>query len=384
MEEEVLFTITKEHLDTGLRGFPVGYCTTSHVDPQKGLFYRGTSILKLSTWEPVKVIYLLYYGKEGTHSEITAFEKELIKRAHLEEKVIRYILALPKEGHPMDLFASAIQIVGMFEKNLDYRENSLTLIATLPHIAALVINHHGGFGKTPPSQPELGYMENFVRLLTIPSSDKLIQVMRLFNILHYDHGGGNLSTFVGKAVGSGLQHMYGAISAAMNALAGPKHGRANQDCLEFVEMALSDLGEKATIVEVEKYIRKRLNDNKLIFGFGHAVLRVEDPRATIFYDYAKKYFPTHPLVSIALHLRTAGEKVLAENPKVSDPHANIDAISGTVLAAAGFHYPEYFTLLFGLARAVGIAIQIVYDRLEAREGKGTPIVRPKYLYKAAK
>jgi citrate synthase len=101
----------------------------------------------------------------------------------------------------------------------------------------------------------------------------------------------------------------------------------------------------------------------------------------VFYDYAKKHFPNHPLVKIALLLRTEGSKVLSENPKISDPYPNVDAMSGTVLTAAGFGYPEYFTLLFGLARSVGIAMQIVYERLEARGGKGTPIVRPKYLYK---
>lgn len=108
---------------------------------------------------------------------------------------------------------------------------------------------------------------------------------------------------------------------------------------------------------------------------------MEDPRATVQYEFVKKYYSNHPLVKIALLLRTAGSKILSENPKISDPHANVDAISGTLLTASGFPYPEYFTVLFGLSRSVGIGIQIVYERLEARDGKGTPIIRPKYLYK---
>ena len=80
-------------------------------------------------------------------------------------------------------------------------------------------------------------------------------------------------------------------------------------------------------------------------------------------------------------LREVAPKVLGENPKISDPYANVDAISGILLTAAGFPYKEYFTLLFGLSRVVGIAIQIVYERCEARGGKGTPIIRPKYIYK---
>jgi len=72
--------------------------------------------------------------------------------------------------------------------------------------------------------------------------------------------------------------------------------------------------------------------------------------------------------------------VLSENPKISNPYPNVDAISGSLLTAAGFPHADYYTVLFGLSRVVGIAVQIVYERCEAREGKGTPIVRPKYFY----
>ena len=189
------------------------------------------------------------------------------------------------------------------------------------------------------------------------------------------------STFVGKAVASSLEDMYGSISAAMCALAGSRHGRANQDSLELAEQILKELGPEVTAEQLEAWLRKRIADNKLIFGFGHAVLRVEDPRATVLYAKAQKKYPNHPLVKIAGLLRQVGPKILKENPKIADPYSNVDAISGVLLAAAGFPYPEYFTVLFGLARVVGIAIQIVYERCEARGGKGTPIVRPKYLFK---
>jgi len=384
MREGVLFEITKDQLDTGLRGVPVGYCVTSAVDPVKGLTYVGRPIAELANFEPVEIIYLLYYGEMGTNEQVKKFEQELKKRAPLLPETVRHIEMLPKQGHPMDVFSAALLVVGMFEGTDDYREDCLNAIAKLPQIAAVVINSHAGWGLTPPPKPELGYMENFVHMLKFPGERKgqLTEVMRLFDITHFDHSGGNLSTFIGKAVSSGLEHMWGSLSAAMLALAGPRHGRANQDCLEFVYGVLESVGKDAKPSDIEELIRKKLNNNELVFGFGHAVLRVEDPRATIFYDYAKKHFPHEPLVKIAEMLRTEGSKVLKENPKVSDPYPNIDAISGTVLTAAGFPYPEYFTVLFGLSRCVGIAIQIVYDRLEAREGKGTPIIRPKYLYKS--
>ena len=381
--QEVLFQITKEHLDTGLRGFPVGHCPTSYVDAQKGLFYIGKPIAELAHLQPQQVIYLLYHGKEGTAHEISSFFGDLKKRAKCSREVIKHIQSLPRKGHPMKLFSSALLILGMIEGTGNYREDCLNLIAKLPHLVAALINYHAGWGDTHDPHPELGYIEDFTHMLKVPHAHRedLTRAFKLFSILHYDHGGGNLSTFVGKAVASSLEDMYGSICAAMCALAGPRHGKANQDCLEFVKEVLKEVGENATAEQIEALLRHRLANHQLVFGFGHAVLRVEDARATVQYDYVKKHYPLHPLVRIALLLRSEGTKVLSENPKIADPHPNVDAISGTMLAVSGFDYPEYFTVLFGMARAIGIGIQIVYERLEARGGKGTPIVRPKYFYK---
>lgn len=383
MSDEVLFEITKDKLETGMRGYPVGYCTTSFVDAQKGLFYLEKPIASLAYLDPVQVIYLLYHGKEGTASEVGEFSKRLKEHCICKKEVIDAVEKLPREGHPMKLFCAALLILGMIEGVGDYEEDCFHLIAKIPHLTAAVINYHAGWGSTPDPRPELGYMDNFAQMLKVPGGDlaELTRAFNLFSILHFDHGGGNLSTFVGKAVASGLEDMYGSICSAMCALAGPRHGKANQDCLEFVLEVLGEVGEKATAAEVETLIRTRLENNQLVFGFGHAVLRVEDPRATVQYDFVKKHYPDHPLVKIALLLRSEGSKVLSENPKITDPHPNVDAISGTLLTAAGFGYAEYYTILFGMSRTVGIAIQIVYERLMARGGKGTPIIRPKYLFK---
>lgn len=383
MDQKPLYIVTQEDLETGLRGIPVGYCVTSEVDPIQGLTYVEEPIRNLCDQNPMEVIYLLYHGRRGSREEVSSFEKSLHEKAHCSQEVLEAIAHLPKKGHPMDHFSAALLLLGMDQPSYDYRNDCLNVIAKLPILVAAVINHHAGWKKEFVSRPELGYIENFVQMLNMPGpkTDCLVDVMRLFNVLHYDHCGGNLSVFVGKSVASGLEHMYGSLSAAINALAGPRHGRANQDCLEFVQVVLNELGENAKPADVERLIRKRLEEKKLIFGFGHAVLKVEDPRATICYDYCEKHFKDHPLVKTALLLRTEGSKVLKENPKISDPYPNVDAITGAMLVAAGFPYPEYFTLLFGLSRMVGIAIQIVYERLEARGGKGTPIVRPNYIYK---
>ena len=383
VNSEVLFQIKKEDLETGLRGFPVGYCPTSTVNPTKGLFYGDRPISEVAAWVPERVIHLLYTGKDGSEQEVDAFTHNLRERSKCSSELGNGIKKLPRKGHPMKLFCAALLVAGMVEGKNDYREDCLDLIAKIPEIAALVINYHAGWGGIVPSRPDLGYMENFTQMLNAPNGnlEQLTKTFKLFNILHYDHGGGNLSTFVGKAVASGLEDMYGSISASMCALAGPRHGRANQDGLEFLQSLIDILGSDTTPEKLEAELRRRLALNQLIFGFGHAVLKVEDPRASLFYEKAQRKFSDHPMVKMALLLRQVAPKILQENPKIADPYSNVDAISGVVLTASGFPYPEYFTVLFGLSRVVGIAIQIVYERCEARGGKGLPIVRPKYLFR---
>lgn len=379
---DVLFTIKKENLETGLRGVPVGYCTTSSVNATKGLFYHDKPVSAMSSHTPEQVIYFLFHGKEGSNQEIAHFAAELEKRSICSPEVFKHIQQLPKEGDPMKLFCSALLIAGMVEGTGNYREDCLNIIAKIPSITACVINYHAGW-KQGAQQPKLGYIENFLHMLGVQNVDRdhLLKVLKLFSILHFDHGGGNLSTFIGKAVASSLEDMYGSMCAAMCALAGPRHGRANRDSLELVEEIVNSIGDDASEERLEAWLRERIASGKLVFGFGHAVLRVEDPRATIFYEKAQMYFPNHPLVKISTKLRTVGSKILKENPKIADPYPNVDAVSGVLLAASGFNYPEYFTVLFGMARVVGIALQIVYERCEARGGKGTPIIRPSYIYK---
>ena len=380
-----LLMITKEHLETGLRGYPVGYCTTSSVDSERGLFYRGHPVTEMVEWDPIEVIYFLYHGAVPTDRELKKFTNEINSRSRCSEELLQAIEALPGEGEPMKLLSSALLLCGMVEGRNDYEEDCLNVVAKIPILTAAVINHHAGWGGIAPSDPQRGYMDNFAQMLNVPGANvtELARVFKLFNVLHYDHGGGNLSCFIGKGVASGLEDMYGALTASMCALSGPRHGKANQDSLLFVQRCLDAVGPEATGDQVEAYVRDCLSNQQLVYGFGHAVLRVEDPRATIFYDIAETYYPYHPLVKMALLLRERAPQVLSERAKISNPFPNVDAISGVVLSAAGFPYPQYFTVLFGLARCVGVARQIVYERLEARDGKGTPIIRPKYFFKSA-
>ncbi len=389
-EKPVLFSITEDTLETGLRGYPIGYCTTSSVDPTKGLHYRGVSISSLYNKSPEELMYLLFYGKIPSEKELQDFSQELLTRAFLDKDFFSRLQGFPVDSQPMKVFSSALLLAGSLYGTNDWKEDALNIIAKVPLIAGGVIRYLKG--KThnllwPVSQAarKSTWTERLVEALgpeIIPTSlyKGLEEALRLFMVLHMDHGGGNLSTFVGKAIASGLEDMYGSLAGAMLALEGPRHGRANQDCLDFLEKLIQDYGVSLTPAELETILRELIAKGELIYGYGHAVLRVEDARATVFYDLAQKQYAHHPIVQLALLLRDVAPKILSENPKISDPYPNVDAISGPVLVAAGFQYADCMPVLFGCSRIIGIARQIVYERIEARNGKGTPIVRPKYLY----
>jgi citrate synthase len=383
---DVLFTVTEDTLETGLRGVPVGYCTTSKVDPQKGLHYVGLPIHELSDKDPEEVIFLLVFKRfPRDAAELKEFTDDLKSRWHCRERVWATMRALPTTGHPMKWFIHVLNALGMETGSTgDYREDALNIIANLPLAVAGLFRLRAGWGEPIAPNPELGYIENFVHMLGVPGLDEagtatLTRLMRVFEILHLDHGGGNLSTFSGKAVASGAADMYESLVGAMAALAGPKHGKANQECLEFVNQCLKEVDE-LTEEGVAKMVRQRLNNKQLIFGFGHAVLRVEDPRATVFCDLGDELCPETDTFKMVQLLRKVVPGILMENPKISNPYPNVDLASGSLLTSCGLTDPEYYTVLFGMSRCVGIAIQIVYERQEARLGKGTPIIRPKYIY----
>jgi citrate synthase len=380
-DSEVLFTITKEHLDTGLRGFPVGTCPNSHVDPMKGLFYGGYPIPALAEKAPEEVIYLLIKREMPTAAQLEAFKKDLAANSKLNPGVIEHLRSLPRHGHPMKWFLAAINVMGMYEGTGDYAKDCINVIAQLPEAVAAIFRIRSGWGDPIPSRPELGYMENFVHMLGAPGAKpELVHIMRVFDILHFDHGGGNLSTFVGKAIASGHEDMYGSLVGAMAALAGPLHGMANQECLRFLKEIAKDVKDPSDEKALAEYVENLLGKGGVLYGFGHAVLRVEDPRATVQYALGEQIAPKDPLFRLAVNLRKVGSEALKKRPKVADPHPNVDAVSGCLLSAVGLTDENYYTVLFGMARCVGIAAQIVYERKEARGGKGTPIVRPKYLY----
>lgn len=376
--KKVLFEITEEHLDTGLRGFPVGTCRTSSVDPMEGVHYVGYPVEDLAYIDPEAACYLVLNKELPNAEQLTAFKADMARRAKMPAGLHAFLGSLPKQGHPMEWLMAGITWLGMTGKTnpQDVREDSLNLMARMPELVANVFRIREGWGPPIESKPELGLCENFVHCMGMPGADpaKLAELIRIFYVLHLDHGGGNLSTFVGKAVASGLADVYASNVAAMGGLYGARHGRANQDCLEFVKKVGTPDKEK-----IEAFVRNELANGGLIFGFGHAVLRAEDPRARVQYALGEKLCPNDVLFQTAKNMREVAVRVLKENPKVANPYPNVDAVSGTLLNATGFTDPEYYTVLFGFSRVSGIAAQIIDERLVVRNGKGVAIYRCKYI-----
>lgn len=376
-QDEPMFTVHSSHLNTGLRGVPVGTCRTSFVTPTEGVHYCGYPIAELAHFSPEDIVFLLFNKELPTPEQSAAFKAELSARGRVPDSVAAVFHTLPRDGHPMDWLSIGIHTLGMMETTGDWKEDALNLIARMPRMMGLMFRIREGRGENIPDDDlELNMVQRFVRTLEMDGvDDELMEkILATYLVLHMDHGGGNLSTFTGKAIASGHATVYASIAGAMNALSGPLHGRANQSCLEFVlRIGTSDPDE------VEAFVRGELAAKRPVFGFGHAVLRAEDPRATVQFALGERLCPDDENFKIIRTLREVAPRVLSENKKISNPNANVDIASGALLHHVGFKDPTYYTTFFGWARVAGIGAQIIDERTVMRSGKGTPIYRPKYI-----
>lgn len=378
--DESLLNLTTAHLNTGLRGVPVGTCRTSFVTPDEGVHYCGYPISELAMMSPEDVVFLLFHKELPTLEQSVDFREELQTRGVIPEGLEQVLATLPRDGHPMDWLSIGIHTLGMLGGQDDWREDALNLIARMPRLMGLIFRYREGRTDDIPSDDlSLPLVGRFTNTLDLNGIDNAVmnRVLSTYLVLHMDHGGGNLSTFAGKAVASGHATVYSSMAGAMNALSGPLHGRANQSCFEFVKrIGTSDPAE------VERFVRGELEAKRPVFGFGHAVLRTEDPRAAAQFDLGQEICPDDEYYRTIKVLREVAPMVLSENPKIQNPNANVDIASGALLNFVGLRNPEYYTTFFGWARVAGIGAQIVDERTVMRNGKGIPIYRPKYIAEA--
>ncbi|XP_071690009.1 citrate synthase, mitochondrial-like [Rutidosis leptorrhynchoides] len=390
-----LGNITVDMVLGGMRGMTGLLWETSLLDADEGIRFRGLSIPECQKvlpgakpgGEPLPegLLWLLLTGKVPTKEQVDALSKELRSRATIPEYVYKAIDALPVTAHPMTQFTTgvmALQVESEFSKAYEKGihkskyweptyEDSLSLIAQVPAVAAYIYRRIYKNGERIPADESLDYGGNFAHMLGFDGPE-MQELMRLYVTIHSDHEGGNVSAHTGHLVASALSDPYLSFAAALNGLAGPLHGLANQEVLMWIKSVVSECGEDVTKDQLKDYIWKTLNSGKVVPGFGHGVLRKTDPRYTCQREFALKHLPDDPLFQLVSKLYDVVPPILLELGKVKNPWPNVDAHSGVLLNYYGLTEARYYTVLFGVSRAIGICSQLIWDR-----ALGLPLERPK-------
>ena len=252
-------------------------------------------------------------------------------------------------------------------------EDSIKLLAVLPGIAAAVYRIRYDKGDLIPYDKSLDWGGNYARMLGIDDpTGEFANLMRLYLVLHSDHEGGNVSANTCHTVGSALSDAFYSVSAGLNGLAGPLHGLANQECLKFVLSITERYNGAPTKEQMIEFAWETLNSGQVIPGYGHAVLRVTDPRYAAFLAFGKKHMPDDPVFKTVELMYNTIPDVLKEHGKAANPWPNVDAGSGALLYHFGMKEFSYYTVLFSVSRAMGMLSQLVVNRI-----LGTAITRPK-------
>ncbi|KAF0852192.1 mitochondrial citrate synthase [Andalucia godoyi] len=381
----------------GMRGIKGLVYETSLLDSEEGIRFRGLSIPecqeRLPKWHdkgeeplPEGLLWLLLTGEVPTSEQVKGITREFHERGNVPEQVEAIIRSFPKDMHPMTQFSAAILLLQPQSKfAAAYREgvnkskyweyafdDSLTLLAQLPRVAALIYRNVFKDGNITASSTHLDWSGNFSQMLGF-NDRKFHELMRLYLTIHADHEGGNVSAHATHLVGSALSDPFLSLSGGMNGLAGPLHGLANQEVLRFLKKIQAQLpGPQYTKEDLTKTLWNHLNGGQVIPGYGHAVLRKTDPRYTCQREFALKHMPHDPNFKLVSDLYEVTPKVLTEHGKTKNPFPNVDAHSGVLLQHYGLVEEDYYTVLFGVSRAVGVLSQLVLSR-----ALGLPIERPK-------
>jgi citrate synthase len=296
---------------------------------------------------------------------------------------------MPADSHPMAMFNTAVLVMqreSIFAKNYNegmkkdkYWEatydDAIAIIAKLPAIGAYVYRKR--FDKGPRIEPNdtLDWSNKYVHMLGLPDPNgEFTKLMTLYLNLHSDHEGGNVSAYSAATISSALSDLYYALSGGLNGLAGPLHGLANQECLGWVLETLEKFNGAPTHEELEKYAWETLESGKVVPGYGHAVLRITDPRFDAFLAFGKQYMSEDPVFQTVQRVFETVPEVLKQVQKIKDPWPNVDAGSGGLLYHYGLKEFSYYTVLFSISRALGICAQAIVAR-----AMGYPITRPKSL-----
>jgi citrate synthase len=393
---KVIGEVQLSQIYQGMRGITGLLTETSLLDAFEGIRFRGYSIPELreklpkapkgSEPLPEGLFFLMLIGELPSEADVSHITSVLQRRSHVPNHVFDTIEALPVNTHPMTQFVVAImalQTESQFSKRYaagmnkkDYWDavfdDSMDLIARLPRVAAYIYRRKYKDGQHIQPNGLLDWAGNFAHMLGY-EDEKFKELMRLYMTIHADHEGGNVSAHATHLVGSALSDPYLSLAAGMNGLAGPLHGLANQEVIKWIfemqEELKTDLPSKEQITE---YVKKTLSEGKVVPGYGHAVLRKTDPRFEAQMEFGKKHMPDDKLVQTVWNIYEAVPPVLQTIGKIKNPWPNVDAHSGALLVHFGMQEYEYYTVLFGVSRALGVLASLCWDR-----ALGFPLERPK-------
>ena len=383
----VISDVTLTQAYGGMRGVKGLVCDTSSVSPDTGLIIRGKPLLDIIDILPEQVFFLLLADEMPDEDALTNLQSQLSEHAVVPDYIWTILNSMPEDSHPMAMLNTAVLAMekeSVFRKNYDkgmskkdfwkpMLEDGLSLIAKLPAIGAGVYRIR--FQKSGLIEPDgsLDWGANFAHMLGLNDPDGNVKkLMRLYLMIHCDHEGGNASAFTSLTIGSTLSDLYYAVSGGLNALAGPLHGLANQECLKFVLEIRDKFGGAPSRDELEQLCWDRLKNGRVIPGYGHAVLRCPDPRFTAFMNFGKEHIENDDVFHIVETLFDVVPEVLKKHGKAKNPWPNVDAASGALLYHYGLREFSYYTVLFSISRSMGIISQIVINR-----ALGIPIMRPK-------
>eukprot|EP01135_Chromosphaera_perkinsii_P008034 Nk52_evm1s1079 gene=Nk52_evmTU1s1079 len=390
--------VTVDQCYGGARGVKMMTCETSVLDPEEGIRFRGYSIPECQELLPAApggeeplpegLFWLLCTGEVPTQDQVKALSAEFASKAALPAHVVKLVNSFPSDLHPMSQFSSAIaalQSESKFAKaystgvhKTKYWEyvydDSVELIAKLPTLAAMIYRNLYKDGSIGAIDPSKDLSANFCSLLGYEDPE-FVELMRLYLTIHSDHEGGNVSAHTCHLVGSTLADPYLSFSASMCGLAGPLHGLANQEVLVWLTKLAERMGSPVVTDEVlEKTVWDTLNSGQVVPGYGHAVLRKPDPRYTCQREFALKHLPEDPMFKLVAQVFKVVPPILLKQGKAKNPWPNVDAHSGVLLQYYGMTEMNYYTVLFGVSRALGVLSSLIWDR-----ALGMPIERPKSM-----
>lgn len=391
----------------GMRGITAMVYEPSLLDAQEGIRFRGLSIPECQQALPKVhggtemaaegMLWLLLTGEVPTDAQVAALSEEMSYRAtsnpSLMAEVEAAVDALPKDLHPMAQFASAILALqkdsqfakeyaaGM--KKADYwkpcLEDTLNVMSRIIVPAAQIYRRTFHDGKLGAADPSLDWSARLCQMMGF-NDPKFWDLMRLYMSIHTDHEGGNVSAHTAILVGSALSDPYYSYAASMCGLAGPLHGLANQEVLNYVyelrdkfknyPAPTNEQEEKELLTKItwDEY----LNKGRVVPGYGHAVLRKTDPRYMAQREFALKNLPNDPLFKMVSNLYEIMPGILTEHGKTKNPYPNVDAHSGVLLTYYGLTEQDFYTVLFGVSRGLGVLSALTWERAQ-----GKAIERPK-------